>query len=721
MLNIPKNRYQNRIDALVKTKLAQTSEKLRRFGYQNSDDWGAVPPPEDFHWAPKYNAENNFYGAKAWSENYRSLMEAMPSYVDANDALAGRWMLNLTGMRSELMHHGFDSSSLLPDQIRYGIVSGIGAPQHFAPDYTIGFELGWGGLLQKIRHHEAAHASENEATKNEFYQALTEVVLGIQSWISNTCEIITALIELENDEELRINLEEMLTTNCWIRENPPRSLREACQWIACFNMASRTFNTDGAGGHLDQLLLPFYQRDIAAGIIDDETAVYYLACLLLNDTHYYQLAGTLPDGNDATNHLSYLILEAAHRLGIACNLTVRVHDGMDQLFFHKAVQILCEDRQGFPRFCGDKSLVEGFTRHGYPPELARQRIAVGCHWMAIPGREYTVNDCVKINTAKVFTVALEEMESIQPEPSVADLWQRFEKHLRAAIAVTARGLDFQIRWQQFNAPELLLDLLCHGPIEKGIDASGGGVEYYDLCIDGSALATVADSFAALEQRIEIEGATTWPEIFQQLHANFAGGEGERIRLMMNSCQRYGRDGGNGDDWAKRVSQLFSNMVIENRTPEGRLMIPGWFSWSNTISMGKQVTATPNGRRAGEPISHGANPDPGFRYDGAPTAMARAIAAIQPGYGNTAPIQMEIDPGITRDEGGVDKIAALIKTHFQLGGTLFNLNVLDKAKLLAAHEDPSRYPDLVVRVTGFTAYFANLSPDFRQLVVNRLLE
>jgi formate C-acetyltransferase len=133
-----------------------------------------------------------------------------------------------------------------------------------------------------------------------------------------------------------------------------------------------------------------------------------------------------------------------------------------------------------------------------------------------------------------------------------------------------------------------------------------------------------------------------------------------------------------------------------------------------------VGATPNGRRAGEPISHGANPDPGFRKDGAPTAMSQAVASIQPGYGNTAPIQLELDPGLSREEGGVQKIAALIRTHFEEGGTLFNINVIDAEKLRQAHQDPSRYPDLIVRVTGFTAYFAALSPAFRQLVIDRII-
>lgn len=151
------------------------------------------------------------------------------------------------------------------------------------------------------------------------------------------------------------------------------------------------------------------------------------------------------------------------------------------------------------------------------------------------------------------------------------------------------------------------------------------------------------------------------------------------------------------------------------------MIPGWFTWSNTVAMGRGLPATPNGRHAGAPISHGANPDPGFRRDGAPTAMVRAIAAVQPGYGNTAPLQLELDPGLLQGEEGISVLSSLLRTHFDLGGTLANVNIINKQKLLDAYDHPERYPDLVVRVTGFTAYFASLSPTFRKLVIDRILE
>lgn len=709
--------YRERLEVLAQTKERQTQDKITRFGFMDEDDYGKVVPPEDFHWEPTSNHPNGcFYGAKGWADNFRSMMAVHPTYVDPVDALAGRWMLLLSRMRPEPWLPECSYDHLKPEQELYCIYPGIGADTHFSPDYRIGLELGWGGLLEKVRYYRKHHGVE----KAEFFQAEEDVILAVQDFIRRTVTDIQTAAARETQEELRANLLQMAEANEWLVENAPRTLREACQWLAWFNTVSRAFNRDGAGGQLDELLRPYYEKDVAAELIDDEAAIYFIGCLLLNDPHYYQIGGPAPDGHDVTSRVSFLILEAAHRIRSTANLTVRVHDGLDKELFRVAVEYLFRDRKAWPRFSGDKALVEGFMRNGYPVELARERIAVGCNWMSIPGREYTLNDTVKVNVAKVFDVAMWEMFKSSDSPSVASLWQRLEDHLRKAVLCTARGIDFHLTHQQDNAPELLLNLLCYGPIEKGLDVSAGGVEFYNMCIDGAGLATVADSIAALEQRIEREEVLTWEEMHRHLSENYAGADGERVRQMLQHSERYGQGGSLGDEWAVKVSQLFTRLVKEHPTPEGRILVPGWFSWSRTIALGEVVGATPNGRKSGEPIAHGANPHPGFRKDNAATAMAAAVASVQCGYGNTAPIQLEFDPGVSEAEGGIEKVASLIKTHFDLGGTLFNINIIDAGKILAAHKNPELYPDLVVRVTGFTAYFAALSPEFRQLVVDRII-
>lgn len=712
-----KTDYASRLDHLRARKEAQTQEKLRRLGPMNEDDYGMVLPPEDFAWQPKPNHPNgSFYGLQGWADNFCDLLDHLPVYVDPIDALAGRYMALLNRMRKCNWPPEFDYPELKPDQALYGIIPGIGNDAHFAPDYQIGLELGWGGLLDKVRKYR----QENGPEKAEFYDAEERVILAVQNWIRRTVDEIEAALTRETDPVLHANLQEMAEVNRWLIDGPPRTLREACQWIAWFNMASRTYNRDGAGGQLDELLRPYYERDRREGQIDDEDAVFLLACLLLNDPHYYQLGGPAADGRDQTSHLSFLILEAAHRLKSTCNLTIRVHDGLDPRLLRKGVEYLLEDRKAWPRFSGDKALVEGFMRNGYSAELARGRIAVGCNWMALPGLEYTMNDTVKINVAKVFMVAFDEMIADAADPSLESLWQRFEDHLRRAVLCTARGIDVQLDHQHLNEPELMLNLLTHGPIERGLNVTNGGVDLYNMCIDGAGLANVADSLAALQFRVEEQRRITWHHLARQLRENYPGIDGERVRLMMQTSPRYGQGDSLGDQWALKISKLLTSLVTERPTPGGRPMIPGWFSWADTLRLGEQLGATPDGRRAGEPIAHGANPRPGFRDDAAATAMVKAIASVQPGYGNTAPIQLELDPCIAQEDEAVETVSRLITTHFELGGTLFNINIVDAEQVLAAHKDPSLYPDLVVRVTGFTAYFANLSPKFRQLVVDRLV-
>ncbi len=599
---------------------------------------------------------------------------------------------------------------------------------HFAPDYRIGLRLGWGGLKRQVTQSLEKHRAAADAEAIELLEAELIVIEGIQNWIRNTAAAAARQIGQTATPDEKKLYQQIAATNARLVENPPSTLREACQWLAWFNMASRTYNRDGAGGQLDALLRPYYERDKAEGLIDDDDALWILACLLLNDPHYYQIGGPDRDGHDQTSPISFLILEAAHLLKISCNLTIRVHEKLDDALFRRGMDILFEDRLGYPRFSGDKALVEGFVKNGHDAALARERIAVGCNWMSLPGREYTLNDVVKINIARVFEVALDELFR-EAEPSAdgsaalstKTLFARFTEHLHRAVRCTASGIQFHLTHQYLNEPELLLNLLCHGPVEKGRDASHGGVDFYHLGIDGAGLAVVADSFAALEQRIEQEHLLDWPAVRHALATNFAGPDGEKIRRQLTHSQRFGQGRSLGDKWAEAITREFTRSIKNCPVPDGHTLIPGWFSWADTVRFGKDVGATPNGRLAGTPISHGANPLPGFRKDGALTAIVKAVASVQPGYGNTAPLQLEIDPCSGHSPRSREIVGRLVKAHFELGGTLININIIDAAKIRDAHRHPEKYPDLVVRVTGFSAYFASLSPEFRQLVVDRIIE
>lgn len=732
--------YADRLRAMRETKIRHTLEKRTQNGYTDLDDFGTVPLPSGYSVTPWYNSTNgSFYGYDGMCENFVRVIGAHEPYVDPMEMLCGRWRDMLVNYRGdvhylpdwlkkqpkimELMQSATDQWSkrwdekrfpydhLKPLQAKYNIQTGIDGDAHFACDYRIGFSLGFGGLLEKIERYRRINPD-----KKAFYDAEERCVKAIVDFIDRHIAKISELLKTEERPEIRENLEEMKKTCCAIRLDPPKTFREACQWTAFFNCASRIYTRDGAGFQLDGLLYPYYERDAAEGILDDETAKFLIANLLLIDPHYYQISGVDEEDRDMTNHLSYLILEAADSINIACNLTVRVHENCDGEFLKRAVHYLLKNKNGWPRFCNDDALSEGYMRNGIDKKTARSRIAVGCNWMCVPGKEFPMNDTVKINIAKVLEEALKDLRS-EEEKSLARLYEIFEGHLAKAIEVTAEGINLHIDHAWEVTPELVMNLMMENTIERGEDISQCA-ELYTVGIDGAGLAVAADSLGAIETRIEKEGVLDWDTLLDALENNFPD---ERVRMMLQSAPKYCQGGTVSDVWAKRLTETWVRLMKAQKMPEGRQLIPGWFSWSRTIEYGSKVGATPNGRRAGEPISHGANPNPHFRNDGAVTAQASGIASVQCGYGNTAPLQLEFDPMISAEEGGEELVENLIKTHFRQGGTLININVLDKEKLLEANENPDLHPDLVVRVTGFTAYFASLSPQFRQLVVDRFLE
>lgn len=733
--------YAERLKEIRKTKIRHTLEKRKQNGYTDLDDFGTVPISEGYAVEPWYNSSNgSFYGYEGMCENFCRVLDAHEPYVDKNEMLCGRWRDMLVNYRGDLHYmpdwlknsaknhefikngatnqwskrwdeQRFPYDDLKPLQAKYNITTGIDGDAHFACDYSIGFSLGFGGFLEKIEKYRKINPD-----KSAFYDAEEKCVKAIIRFVERHIDKISAMIENEQEPDIIENLRIMKETCEAIKYEPPKTFRQVCQWTAFFNCASRIYTRDGAGFQLDTLLYPYYENDIKNNQLDDETAKFLIANLLVIDPHYYQISGVDENDCDMTNHLSYLILEAADSINIACNLTVRMHENCDRQFLEKAVYYLLKNKNGWPRFCNDKALAEGYMRNGIDKKTARQRIAVGCNWMCVPGKEFPMNDTVKINIAKVFEEALKDLKN-EKVRSTERLFELYNEHIKIAIETTAKGINLHLDHVWEVTPELIMNLMMENTLEQGKDISQVA-SLYTVGVDGAGLAVVADSFSALQTRIEEEKIMSWDEMYEALESNFSD---QRVQAIMNSAPRYCGGNNVADEWALRLTDAWVTAVKAQEMPKGRQLIPGWFSWSRTIEYGEKVGATPNGRKKGEPISHGANPNPGFRKDGAPTALANGIASVQCGYGNTAPLQIEFDPQISQMDKGVEVVLNLIETHFKQGGTLININVLDGEKLMEAHKDPDLHPDLVVRVTGFTAYFASLSPQFRQLVVNRFLQ
>ncbi|MBN2047824.1 MAG: pyruvate formate lyase family protein, partial [Anaerolineaceae bacterium] len=507
--------YQTLIRKLAERKLEHNTRKVQIQGYHDVDDHGNIPWEEPIPFERVSNhPDGGSYGIRCVGENFRRWLEVHPVYINPNSALAGAWVSFVPGMGGWAPEDR--PTHLYPLHEKYGITSsGIGAANHLGPDMRIGLELGWGGILERIRHYREF----NQPTATDFYDGEEALVLGIQTWIRNHVELAREMAADTADAFQRENLLAIAEMNEWLVDHPPRTLREACQFLAWFQSVDRMWGAGGALGQLDELLRPYYEADTAAGIITDEEVIWCVASLFINDTHYSQLGGPAPDGHDLTSRMSFLILEAVHQLRIPINLAVRVHDQLDPALLRTALEYHLQDGTGVS-FSLSGGLDEGFAKNGFPIGLARMRAKVGCNWTALPGVEYSLQDVTRQSLITPLLLALDELVADDDTPNTMDaLWERYLRHLHISVNLMKEGFDWHMAHHAKNRPEIVLNLFCHGPVERGLDVAEGGVDLVNIAVDGVGLAVVADSFAAIEQRVVDEGRLSWEELAAHLKNN----------------------------------------------------------------------------------------------------------------------------------------------------------------------------------------------------------
>ena len=709
-----------RINSMHDEKVKQNKIKLEAYGgFYNTDDHGFIYFP-DFKYEPIYaeGKDETDSGVLA-GKNLRKFLSQIPGYCYKDSALAGCWV----GCVRRYMHIRIPSENLMPPDLeaineKYHMRrAGIGGTNHLGPDVEIGLRLGWKGIFDRLLYYKEFHAPASA----EFYEAHEDTMHGIMTYIENNAKYVRKLYEEEPEGWYKDNYKTIADILDKLMVSPPETFREACQFLAIFQSVDRTYFMGGALGQLDELLRPYFERDMKAGILTEEEAVWMVASLFYNDTHYSQLGGRTPDGKKSLNsRMSFIILQAAHTLHIPYNLAIRVYEGQDESLLDKSLEYILEKGSG-PAFSLSKGIEEGFMKQGHPKELARMRAKVGCNWVALPGIEYPLQDVTRLNLAWPLVYALDDVMEAG-EPTLEKLWDRYAYHTEVMCDAIKRNYDIHLNKISDYIPELVLNLFCHGPVERGLNCASGGVDIINLNCDGIAIATVADSFAAIEQRVVKEKKLTWEELYEALKCDFEGKED--IRLMLKSIPRFGSPESLAKKWAKRISEHYVEEITKSPTPENRIkVIPGHFSHGGILSWGKYLPATPNGRKMGDAISHSSEPDPGFAKgltSFSPTLKANAVALTQPGWGNSAPLHLDIDSDMVIKNGGIDCLKALIMTHNEMGGTLINLNCITKEQIMRAHADPESEPDLVVRVTGYSAFFASLSKEYRQQVVDRYL-
>lgn len=642
------------------------------------------------------------------------------------------------------------------------ITSGDG---HIAVQFAEVLQDGIAGVRARAQNRlDRLDISDFQDFKKQFF--LQAVILVCDAVVTFAHRFADLAAEMAEAEPSAVRQEELLRIawNCRrVPENPAANLPEAIQstWFIQLVLQIESNGHSTSFGRLDQYLAPFYTRDLAAGRITEEAAVELLECLWLkaytvnkirsySHTRFsaggplYQnvtIGGQTPDGQDATNALSVLVLRSVGRVRLTQpNLTVRYHRGTPDEFLQQAIAVV-KLGFGMPAFNNDEVIIPSFLRLGIAPEDARNYSAIGCVEVAVPGKwGYRCTGMSFLNFGKVLMTALndgiEPLSGQRIHPGVGKTFLEMESFAEvfAAWAKTVRYFtrqsvimdtcaDYAL---EMETPDVLCSALTADCIERGLSIKEGGAVYDYISGLQVGIANLGNSLAAIRKLVFEESVLSKETLWNALESNFAGLEGERIRqILINKAPKYGNDLDEVDDLLVAAYQEYIDEISHYRNtrygrgPIGGGYYPGTSSITANVAQGSSVGATPDGRKAREPLSEGCSPSHGTDITG-PTAVYKSLSKL-PNDRITGGVLLnqKISPASLDRPEGVEKLMALLRTFFNdLHGFHVQYNVVSRDTLLAAQKDPLKYRDLIVRVAGYSAFFNVLAPDTQNDIIAR---
>jgi pyruvate formate-lyase/glycerol dehydratase family glycyl radical enzyme len=668
-----------------------------------------------------------------------SLFCRHPKYIYENDLTAG----SVRGLLPDF----FDVPEALMKKAEkvcdsYGTNGFWNKVDHYAPDFETFLQNGVGGTIEKIQHSLLEHANDADFTKKKvFLQAVEISMRAFGQMIAQYGEAAAQKAETVKVAGQKENLLMVASICRRLAWEKPRSFHEALQLVWFVHLA---FLYEGryamALGRLDRYLYPFYERDIAAGSLTRERALELVECTLykIGERRYFggddvvniAIGGVKPDGTGAVNELSYVILEAVKHCNIpGPNLSARIYDGAPDEFLDECLKVIGTGL-GYPALMNDEVNIPALLRHGYSLEDCRNYCMVGCIENFIQGKQPPWSDG-RYNVPKYLELALNNGRclltggQLGPETGEVDSFDTMdafmaalEKQMRTGAAeYMAIFRNENERYNPVMYTQPFLSCFCADCIGRGLDINDGGAVYPS--VHGAAcmgIATVADSLAAIEEVVFIKKLVPLNTLKDALLADYEGFEPIRQELLR--APKYGNNLDAADKYAVWYVLFTHELFSKYRTRDGGAIYTAMASNTSNIPAGKEVAATPDGRRSGEPLSDAASPMHGMDKSG-PTSVINSMT--KPDYTLVAcgtVLNQKFSPDMFTNDAKRAKLLALIKTYFNKGGQEMQINAVSREVLRDAMEHPHKYSDLVVRVSGFSAYYAQLDKSIQLDILER---
>jgi len=620
------------------------------------------------------------------------------------------------------------------------LINEAGGIGHFLPNYEKMLRLGTRGYLETFKDKDG-----------ELYRAARIACDALEGWTGRFAEKAERMVRSEGDAGRKSELIEIAKICRKVPRFPAETLHEALQsmWLTHLAVNLESLNSAVSFGRIDQYLYPYYQRDIDEGRLTREKALELLLMFsakatehvfLLNEviSQYHGgylvvqaaiVGGTDGEGRDATNPLTFLFLDVMekHRMRDP-NYQARVHPGSPPEYLERALEV---SRQGFgvPALFNDGAVVPALVAHGVLAEDARNYGVVGCVEPSIPGKSFLSTDAGLFNIPICLELALNRghrsngrMRAGAPTPDprsfrgIDDVIEAFRAQLNHTVD---RMIDDFHMVEKANIdynPTPLSSMLVDGCMESGRDLTEGGAVYNSSGIQGVGVADVADSLAALDVLVFREKRLSMDEVLEALANNFEGHEA--VRLELSRAPKFGNDCMLPDFYADLVVRMFHDSLARHSSLRGGRYVPGFYSVTCHVAFGGVTGPLPSGRKANEPFGNGIGPACGADRSG-PTAILNSVSSLDSSLmPNGNALNLRFDPAELSGDKGIEVLSGLVKGFFDGGGMELQFNVLDPEMLVDAKAHPGKYPELVVRVAGYCAYFDDLPEATKDEMINR---
>ncbi len=620
------------------------------------------------------------------------------------------------------------------------------AQGHICPDTAKWLKLGPRGIQD-----EAGKLREQRADKADFYEGVVVALEGARVFMRRYAALAREMAANKGGQSAEFR--EIGRIMDKLADEPPETFREAVQatWMLYVILQMESNASSFSPGRLDQVLYPYYRRDVDAGLLTDAEALEIVSCLFLkfNEIVYLRSSGSAryfagfpigfnvavggqdEEGKDAANELSFLFLRAQEHLGLPQpNLSARIFASSPKHFLTRCAQVIGKG-SGMPQLFNDEAVIPALMRQGISEKDARNYAIVGCVELTTMGNSLGWSDAAMFNLVKALELALNDgvcaltgrqmgarTGTLEDFETYEDVEKAFEKQIDFFFDRMIRCCETVEKAHAELLPSAFLSAVVNDCLGKGLDVTAGGAHYNLSGIQAIQCANIADCLAALKALVYDEGSVDRKTLRKALANDFEGEELLRLRLL-NKAPKYANDVEWVDEIAHKWISVFTEKFSGYRNARGGPYHTGLYTVSAHVPMGQNVGATPDGRRAREPLADGGMSAVYGRDVRGPTALLKSVARVDSLLGsNGTLLNMKFLPSLFRSEDGVKKFVGLMRAIVALKIIHAQFNVVNRDDLLAAQRQPELYRSLTIRVAGYTAYFTELAPDLQQEIIER---